>query len=115
MFIATCCSSAASKLAVAEGKLQGAGGLERRLLALARTLCQIARGLDERLAEVDARYPAAMGRREDGAPGRREPSRRPSTAMLGGDPGQLGQLRRRRQRRGCETGRGRRAATGASR
>ena len=77
--------------AVVEGKLQRAGGLKRHLPALSRALGQIARGIDEWLAEVDARDLAAIGRSQK--------ARRPADARadiqnrhVGGDPGQLGKL-----------------------
>src|ERR1700738_1197663 len=50
--------------AVVEWKLQRAGGLKRHLPALSGALGQIARGIDEWFAEVDARHPAALGRSE---------------------------------------------------
>ena len=77
--------------AVVKWKLQRAGGLERHLPALSRALGQIARGIHEWLAEVDARNPAAIGRSQK--------ARRPADARadiqnrhVGGDPSQLGKL-----------------------
>ena len=82
--------------AVVEWKLQRAGGLERHLPALSRALGQIARGIHEWLAEVDARDLAAIGRRQK--------ARRPADARadiqnrhVGGDPSQLGKLGGRRE------------------
>ena len=43
-------------------KLKRASGLKRHLSALSRTLGEIARGIDEWLAEVDAGNLAATGR-----------------------------------------------------
>lgn len=78
-------------MAVVERKVQRAGGLKRHPLALSRPLRQIARGIDEWLAEVDARNPAAIGRGQK--------ARRPANSRSdiqnrhgGGDPGQLGKL-----------------------
>ena len=77
--------------AVVEGKLQRAGGLERHLSALSRPLGQIARGIDEWLAEVDTRDLAAIGRGQK--------PRRPANARsdiqnrhIGGNPSQPGKL-----------------------
>jgi hypothetical protein len=50
------------EMAVVERKFQRAGGLKRHPLALSRPLGQIARGIDEWLAEVDARNLAAICR-----------------------------------------------------
>ncbi len=79
------------EMAVVERKVQRAGGLKRHLPALSRPLGQIARGIDEWLAEVDARNPAAIGRGQK--------ARRPANARsdiqnrhVGGNPGQLGKL-----------------------
>src|SRR5262249_11600598 len=77
--------------AVVEWKLQRAGGLEQHLPALSRTLGQIARGIDERLAEVDAGNPAAKGRGQK--------ARRPADARadiqnrrVDGDASQFGKV-----------------------
>src|SRR5215469_10978268 len=91
MFMATCCSNATSKRPPSKGKLQRIGDLKRHLPALSRALCQIARGIHEWLAEVDARDPAAIGRSEK--------ARRPTDAgadiedrHAGSDPDQRGKL-----------------------
>src|SRR5215469_11602650 len=72
-------------------ELERAGSLKRHLSALSRTLGQIARGIHEWLAEVDARNLAAVGRGQK--------ARRPADACAdvqnrhaGGDPGQLAKL-----------------------
>src|SRR5215472_5984307 len=79
------------EMAVVEGKFQRAGGLKRHSLALSRPLRQIARGMDEWLAEVDARNLAAVCRSQK--------ARRPANARsdiqnrhVGGNPSQLGKL-----------------------
>src|SRR6516225_7738017 len=79
------------EMAVVERKLQRAGGLERHLSALTRPLRQIARGIDEWLAEVDAHNSAAIGRSQE--------ARRPADARAGiqnrhagSNPSQLGKL-----------------------
>src|SRR5579859_1736303 len=72
-------------------KLQRAAGLEGHLRALSRALGQIARGIHEWLAEVDAGNPASVSCRQK--------ARRSADAgadiqncHVGGDPGQLGEL-----------------------
>src|ERR1700722_19660034 len=79
------------KPAVIKWKLQRAGGLERDLPALSGALGQIARGVHEWLAEVDARNPAAIGR---GQKARRSADARADVKNrhVGGDPSQLGKL-----------------------
>jgi hypothetical protein len=79
------------KTAVVKWKLERTRGLERRLPAQARALGQIARGIHEGLAEIDARNPAATGRSQK--------ARRPADARtdvqnphVSGDPSQLGKL-----------------------
>src|SRR5262245_19619942 len=74
--------------AVVERKLQRAGGFKRHSPALARALGQIARGIHEWPAEVDARDPAAMGRSQKA---RRPADARPDVQNrhLGGDARQL--------------------------
>src|SRR5258708_17970042 len=76
---------------VVKWKLQRTGGLERHLPALSRALGQIAGGIHEWLAEVDARNPAAVSCSEK--------ARRPADARahiqhrhVGRDPSQLGKL-----------------------
>jgi hypothetical protein len=48
--------------AIVKGKLERAGGLERHLPGLSRAFGQIARGIHEGRAEVDAPNLAAIGR-----------------------------------------------------
>src|SRR3954469_13799122 len=87
--------------AIVEWKLQRAGGLERHLSALSRTLGQIARGIDEWLAEVDAGDPAAIARRQKA----RRPADAPADIQnrhVGGDPSQLGKLGGRREPAGVK-------------
>ena len=48
--------------AAVEGQFEGAGGLERHLLALPGALGEIARGIHKRFAQVDPRDPAANRR-----------------------------------------------------
>ena len=74
-----------------EGKLQRAGRPERHPQSLARARGQIACGLHEGLAEIDAGDPAAIARRQK--------ARRPADARtniqnrhLGGDSNELGKL-----------------------
>src|SRR4051812_8426 len=88
-------------MAVVERKLQRAGGLERHPLALSRPLRQIARGIDEWLAEVDARNPAAIGR---GEKARRSANARSDiqNRHIGGNPSQFGKLDRRREPAGVK-------------
>src|SRR5262245_22501983 len=76
---------------VTERQLERARDLERYLPALPGALGQIACGIDERLAEVDARHPAAMAR---GQKARRPADARPDVENrhVGGDPGQRGKL-----------------------
>jgi hypothetical protein len=81
MFIATCCSSTTSNWPSSNGSSS----------ALAGPLRQIARGIDEWLAEVDARNLAAIGRSQK--------ARRPAESRsdiqnrhVGGYPSQLGKL-----------------------
>ena len=50
---------------VVEWKVERARGLKRHALALSRTLRQIARGINKRLAEIDAGNPAAVSRSEE--------------------------------------------------
>ena len=76
---------------VTKRKLQRAGGLKRHMLALPRAPGQVAGGLDEGLAEVDARHPAAIGLGQI--------ARRPANARadienrhVGGDPSEPGKL-----------------------
>ena len=74
-----------------EWQFERAAGLERYERALPGPFGQIARGIDEGHAEVDARHPAAASRRQK--------SRRSADAgadiqhrHAGGDPGELRQL-----------------------
>src|SRR5258707_13179927 len=89
------------EMAVVKGKFQRAGGLERHSLALSRPLRQIARGIDEWLAEVDAGNLAAICRSQK--------ARRPANSRsdiqnrhVGGNPSQLGKLNGRCQPSGVE-------------
>src|SRR5258707_11810145 len=77
--------------AVVKWKLQRTGGLERHLPALSRALGQIAGGIHEWLAEVDARNLAAVSCGQK--------AHRPADARaniqnghVGRDPSQLGKL-----------------------
>ena len=71
-----------------ERKLERAGGLKRHLPALSSTLRQITRGIDECLAEIDARNVAAEG---CGQRARRSTNARANVQNrhTGGDPDQL--------------------------
>ena len=89
------------QMTVVERKVQRAGRLERHLPALSRPLGQIARGIDEWLAEVDARNPAAIGRSQK--------ARRPAktgadiqSRHVGGDLRQPGKLCGRSEPAGME-------------
>ena len=82
--------------AIVEGKFQRVAGLEGHLPALPGARGQIARGVHEGLAEVDAGDAAAKGRRQE--------ARRPADTRadiqhrhVRRDPGQLGKLRGRSQ------------------
>ena len=79
------------KRAVVKWKLQRAGSLERHLPALSRPLGQIARSIDERLAEVDARNLAAKGRGQK-ASRPADPGAHVQNRHIGGDPCQLGKI-----------------------
>jgi len=86
---------------IVKWKLQRAGGLERDLPALSGALGQIARGIHERLAEIDTRNPAAIGRSQK--------ARRPADTRsdiqnrhVGGNPSQLGKLNGRREPSGVK-------------
>jgi hypothetical protein len=79
------------EMAVVERKFLRAGGLKRHPLALSRPLSQIARGIDEWLAEVDACNLAAICRSYK--------ARRSANSLsdiqnrhVGGSPSQLGKL-----------------------
>src|SRR5690348_13666732 len=79
------------EMAVVEWELQRAGGLERHPLALPRPLRQVACGVDEWLAEIDARNPAAICRSEKA---RRSANSRSDIQdrHVRGNPGQVGKL-----------------------
>src|SRR5260370_16126624 len=79
------------EMAVVERKFQRTGGLKRNPLALSRPLRQIARGVDEWLAEVDAPNLTAICRSQK--------ARRPTNSRsdiqnrhVGGNPSQHGKL-----------------------
>src|SRR5260370_37693911 len=79
------------EMAVVERKFQRTGGLKRNPLALSPPLRQIARGVDEWLAEVDARNLAAICRGQK----TRRPANAPSdihNRHVGALPSQLGKL-----------------------
>src|SRR5215472_13790502 len=87
--------------AVVKWKVQRARGLKRYLPTLSRAFGQIARGVHEWLAEIDARYAAAVRCRQK--------ARRPADARadiqnrhVSGDPSQLGKIDRRGQPAGME-------------
>src|SRR6516164_8256367 len=87
--------------AVVKWKLHRTGGLERHPSALSRALGQIARAIHERLAEIDADDPTAIGRSEKT---RRPADTRPDVQnrRVGGDPGQRGKLGGRSEPAGVE-------------
>jgi len=72
-------------------------------------LSQIARGIHEWLAEVDARKPGSRKLPPESAPARQRPSQHQEPTCRR-DPGQLGKARRSQRGRGCEIGRGHRVA-----
>src|SRR5262249_12245954 len=82
--------------AVVERKRERARGLKRHPLALSGPLRQIARGINERLAEVDAGNLAAICRRQKA---RRAADSRSDieNRHAGGNPDQLGKLNGRRE------------------
>src|SRR5262249_54389676 len=80
------------EIAVIKRELERAGGLEPHPPALSRALGQIARRLDEWLAEIDTRNPAAIIGRRQKARGTADARANIENRHLGRDPSQLGKL-----------------------